>query len=73
MDQVHRFEVSGGNIYRIICKKGPFAFHSKDVSLCEVLIMCRNPNYVEYCQKVALMTNSEIEDLKNSSELNYNY
>jgi len=73
MDLVPRVEVSGGTVYRIICKKGPFACHSKDVSLCEVLIMCRNPNYLEYCKKVALLSDLEIDDLKNSSELNIKY
>jgi lipase ATG15 len=73
MDLVPRVEVSGGTVYRIICKAGPFACHSKAVSLCEVLIMCRNPNYVDYCQKLANLTDIEIDDLKNSSELNYKY
>ena len=35
--------------------------------------MCRNPNYVEYCKKVALLPDLEIDDLKNSSELNIKY
>ena len=73
MDLVPRVEVSGGTVYRIICKKGPFACHSKEISLCEVLTMCRNPNYVAYCQKLANLTDIEIDDLKNSSELNYKY
>ena len=73
MDLVPRVEVSGGTVYRIICKAGPFACHSKAISLCEVLIMCRNPNYVDYCQKLANLTDIEIDDLKNSSELNYKY
>jgi len=73
MDLVPRVEVSGGTVYRIICKKGPFACHSKEISLCEVLTMCRNPNYVAYCQKLAYLTDIEIDDLKNSTELNYKY
>ena len=71
MDLVPRVEVSGGTIYRIICKKGPFACHSKELSLCEVLIMCRNPNYDIYCQKLGNLTDNEINDLFQSSELNY--
>ena len=49
MDLVPRVEVSGGTIYRIICKEGPIDCHSKEISLCEVLIMCNHPNYEEYC------------------------
>ena len=71
MDLVPRVEVSGGTIYRIICKKGPFACHSKELSLCEVLIMCRNPNYDIYCQKLGNLTDNEINNLFQSSELNY--
>ena len=71
MDLVPRVEVSGGTIYRIICKTGPFACHSKAMSLCEVLIMCRNPNYYIYCQKLGNLTDSEINELVQSSELNY--
>ena len=71
MDLVPRVEVSGGTVYRIICKKGPFACHGKELSLCEILIMCRNPNYKIYCQKYAELSLSEISNLEESSNLNY--
>ncbi len=70
MDLVPRVEVSGGTVYKIICKAGPRNCHSKHYSLCEVLIMCRNPNYETYCKGIAGVTDSYIEDIKKSSELN---
>ena len=51
MDLVPRVETSGGTVYRIICKAGVLSCHGKTMSLCEVLIMCRNPNYEQYCRK----------------------
>ena len=69
MDLVPRVEVSGGTIYRIICKEGPLDCHGKELSLCEVLIMCRNPNYEQYCDKMAKITNKQMETIKESSEL----
>ena len=44
-DLIPRVEVSEGTIYRIICKKGIFGCHGKELSFCEILIMCRNPIY----------------------------
>jgi hypothetical protein len=73
MDLVPRVEVSGGTIYRIICKSGPFDCHSKEKSQCEILIMCRNPNYYNYCKEIANLTDEEIKNLYESSELNFNY
>ena len=73
MDLVPRVEVSGGTTYRIICKDGPFACHSKALSLCEVLIMCRNSNYYTYCSKVAGLSDEKIKELYESSEMNYNF
>lgn len=70
MDLVPRVETSGGTIYRIICKEGIFSCHFKTLSLCESLIMCRNPNYKIYCEKIAKLSNSQIEKLVSSSELN---
>ena len=70
MDLVPRVEVSGGTIYRIICKSGPFGCHSKALSLCEVLIMCRNPNYETYCKQFAQISDNAIKELYESSELN---
>ena len=73
MDLVPRVEVSGGTTYRIVCKDGPFACHSKALSLCEVLIMCRNPNYYTYCSKLAGLSDEKIKKLYESSEMNYNF
>ena len=70
MDLVPRVETSGGTIYRIICKAGVFKCHKKTMSLCEVLIMCRNPNYNVYCKNIALLSDEEIQDIYNGSELN---
>lgn len=74
MDLVPRVEVSGGTIYRIICKEGPFKCHNKAISLCEVLIMCRNPNYDIYCKnkKFANLKDNQIKEIYESSELNKN-
>ena len=71
-DLVPRVEVSGGTVYRILCKEGVLNCHSKDKSLCEVLIMCRNPNYYSYCKKVANFADSRINEIIESSELNKN-
>ena len=70
MDLVPRVEVSGGTIYRIICKNGVFSCHSKELSLCEVLIMCRNPIYQSYCEKAAGLNHGLIYDIELSSRLN---
>ena len=70
MDLVPRVEVSGGTIYRIVCKKGVFACHGKELSLCEMLIMCRNPIYKSYCENVAGMNYNDIIKIEQSSELN---
>ena len=69
-DLVPRVEVSGGTVYRIICKEGILNCHSKYYSLCEVLIMCRNPNYEEYCSKIANLSPEKIKKIVESSELN---
>ena len=71
MDLVPRVEVSGGTVYRIICKDGPFSCHGKELSLCEVLIMCRNPNYKTYCENYAGLSENQIKQLLESSNLNY--
>ena len=70
MDLVPRVETSGGTIYRIICKKGVADCHTAVNSLCEALIMCRNPNYEIYCQKLTKFTPYEIKDIYESSKLN---
>ena len=66
MDLVPRVEVSGGTIYRIICKEGPLDCHSKELSLCEVLIMCNHPNYKEYCTKIAQLNEGQIDIIKDN-------
>ena len=71
MDLVPRVEVSGGTVYRIICKEGPFGCHGKTTSLCEVLIMCRNPNYYTYCKNLAGLSDERIKELYESSEMNF--
>ena len=70
MDLVPRVEVSGGTIYRIICKEGPFKCHNKAVSLCEVLIMCRHPAQKAYCMEMAGFSSEKIDEIKKLSELN---
>ena len=70
MDLIPRVEVSGGTVYRVICQAGVSNCHSKEYSLCEVLIMCRNPNYETYCKNVTNLTDIYIENIKKSSELN---
>ena len=70
MDLVPRVEVSGGTIYRIICKSGIFDCHGKELSLCEVLIMCRYPIYESFCQIQAKLSPNDIEIIKEGSELN---
>ena len=69
-DLVPRVEVSGGTIYRIICKLGVLSCHSKANSLCEVLIMCNIPSYKEYCMKVADLNNEQINTISESIDLN---
>ena len=72
MDLVPRVEVSGGTIFRILCINGVFGCHEKERSLCELLIMCRHPNYYEYCTKIAGVEEDEITELYENSELNDN-
>jgi len=70
MDLVPRVEVSGGTIYRIVCKEGSLDCHSKTLSLCEALIMCRHPFHEEYCLKIAHLEDNKIKKIKKFSELN---
>ena len=69
-DLVPRVEVSGGTIYRIICIEGVLDCHSKEMSLCELLIMCRNPNYKIYCNKFVDYSDEKINKIIKISELN---
>jgi lipase ATG15 len=68
MDLVPRVEVSGGTIYRIICREGPLGCHSKDLSLCEVLIMCQK-NYQIVCDDIAELKGKDIDRIKEASKL----
>ena len=68
MDLVPRVEVSGGTIYRIICREGPLGCHSKDLSLCEVLIMCQKPSQI-VCEDIADLKREDIEKIKEASKL----
>ena len=71
-DLVPRVEVSGGTIYRIICRSGILTCHGKELSLCESLIMCRHPAYESYCKTLGNLTEYNINQIKYSSELNNN-
>jgi len=70
MDLVPRVEISGGTVYRIICKEGVFDCHGKELSFCETLIMCRHPNYEKFCEKMAGLNSDKIKAIFESSELN---
>ena len=70
MDLVPRVETSGGTIYWIICKKGVAQCHKSVNSLCEVLIMCRNPNYKVYCKEKSKLDENDVKDIYESSKLN---
>ena len=63
MDLVPRVEVSGGTIYRIICKMGVGKCHGKENSLCETLIMCRHPIYESLCLKQTNLGNEGINEM----------
>ena len=69
-DPVPRVEVSGGTIYRIVCRSANLNCHFKEYSLCEVLIMCRHPNYQIYCKTMAQFGDDIINEIYESSELN---
>lgn len=69
-DPIPRVEVSGGTIYRIVCKSANFECHSSVNSLCEVLIMCRHPYYELYCNAMTSLDEKKINDIYESSELN---
>lgn len=70
LDLVPRVEISGGVIYRLICMENPFKCHIKEQSLCEALIMCRHPNYYEYCKKIAGLSDLKIQELYKTTEFN---
>ena len=68
LDLVPRVEISGGTIYRLICLQRPLECHSKELSLCESLMMCDNPNGEEYCLNVKNMDTNDFEKLKEKSK-----
>jgi len=68
LDLVPRVEISGGTIYRLICLQRPYECHSKELSLCESLMMCDNPNGEEYCLNVKNMTKNDFKKLKEKSK-----
>ena len=68
LDPIPRVELSGGTTYRILCKKSPIECHSKELSLCESLIICRNPYAREYCINIAKEEKEYIDDLYNSTK-----
>ena len=70
MDLVPRVEQTGGTIYRIVCKEGALDCHSKAISLCEILIMCRHPSRESYCYKLADFNYKKIKKIMQLSELN---
>ena len=72
LDLVPRVDISGGTIYRILCKKSTFECHSKELSLCESLIMCRHPYAKQYCRLIADLNVNEINNLYNASDYNKN-
>ena len=67
-DIVPRVEVSSGTIYKLICVKSPLECHSKELSLCESLIICKNPYAIEYCQNIAKLEEKDINKTLNLSE-----
>ena len=69
-DLVPRVEISGGTIYRILCPESPLKCHSSELSLCESLVICRNPNAREYCSKVAGIQNKTIDTIYERSNFN---
>jgi len=68
-DLIPRVEVSGGTIYRIICNQGTISCHSKTLSLCETLAMCRSRYYEFYCFKMTTLNSDEIREILKSSDL----
>ena len=68
LDLVPRVDISGGTIYRLLCLNTTINCHSKELSLCESMIMCRNPNAKEYCKNIALISDNDYEMLYNATE-----
>jgi len=69
-DPVPRIELSGGTSYRLLCLKTPGKCHDKELSLCESLVICRNPYAWDYCLNTANISHKDIQALYNSTEFN---
>ena len=69
LDIVPRVEISGGNFHRIICKDNPKLCHGKELSLCEVLIMCKKPKEIidKYCKNIAGLDDERINSINESA------
>ena len=59
LDLVPRVDISGGTVFRLLCLNTTFNCHSKELSLCESMIMCSNPNAKEYCRNIAIISDNE--------------
>ena len=70
LDLVPRVDISGGTVFRLLCLNTTFNCHSKELSLCESMIMCRNPNAKEYCRNIAKISDDDYEMLFNATEFN---
>ena len=68
LDLVPRVDISGGTVYRLLCLNWAIKCHSKELSLCESMIMCRNPNAREYCYNIAKISYEDIDKLYNATE-----
>ena len=70
-DLIPRLGISGGTIYRILCLRSPAQCHSKELSLCESLIICRNPNAKNYCEQlVEFNSDKEIKEYYEATKFN---
>ena len=68
LDIVPRVDISAGTIYRLLCLKSPIECHSKELSLCESLIICKNPYAHEYCKNITELSESDIKEIEKNSE-----
>ena len=72
LDLVPRVDISGGTVHRILCLNSTYYCHSKELSLCESMIMCRHPNAREYCYNITKLGTEGIEKLYNATDYNKN-
>ena len=73
LDLVPRVDISGGTVYRLLCLNTTINCHSKELSLCESMIMCRNPNAKEYCRNIAQISDEDYEKLYKATEFDEKY